>query len=252
MPLQIHNAKQMPLRPCHYMLVGQAGAGKTTQAAGFPEPFFIISSAEPGLLNLRGKNIKYVMVETADEMFEACELAINAKPGTIVIDSLSVHLDHLVRQIEARKGKLEGSDWGEVVRHPVILDDYLRQAPVNVVYTVFANPPETDKVTNRSCSTPMLYGKLARRFPGKCEFVIYLDSISKPNGANAPIIERRAWFQADGMFEAKCNLDLDPPFPPFVTLQKGRLWPDVIEPKLRGSGIEMVSAPTPRKTAAAR
>jgi hypothetical protein len=252
MTLQIQNAKNMTVQNCHYMLVGQAGSGKTTQASSFPDPFFVISSAEPGLVNLRGKNIKYVMVENADEMFEGCELAINSKAGTIVIDSLSVHLEHLVRQIEGKKGSMSGADWGEVIRHATILSDYLRQHPVNVVYTVFANPPEVDKVTGRTCSTPMLYGKLARRFAGKCEFVIYLENRVTANGAQAPMIERRAWFQADGMFEAKCNLDLDPPFPPFVQLQKGRLWPDVLEPKLRGVGVGMVPAPAPRRTAAAR
>ena len=252
MALKILNGKTMTLPPIHMMIYGAAGSGKTQFITTCPKLFVIASSREQGIVNLMGKDVPYVMVDTIQDMEEAVEYVVEeSAKGTIstaAIDSWTAHLDHVVRQIEVEVGgQMRTQDWGTMGRHAVWVMDRLRDAKCHVIYSALAQQ-DKDGATGIAYGDPMLFGKLARRLPGKCEIVGYIEA-TKPNKEQPKV--HTLHLGPCGPFKGKCNIDAD--IPETIVLQRGHGW-DYIEKALQGiaRGGGRMGRPTATRNANAR
>lgn len=69
--IEIKYADQLLMPFVHVFLMGDTGSGKTSAAATFPYPFFILPKNEQSIVTLRGMRIPYVEVASSFEMMEA-------------------------------------------------------------------------------------------------------------------------------------------------------------------------------------
>lgn len=75
------------------IILGQAGMGKTSLAAQFPDPMFICDETDDGLLDLidngQVPEIPSTVAATWTEFIAETKNALQRKPGSVVFDSLS-------------------------------------------------------------------------------------------------------------------------------------------------------------------
>jgi hypothetical protein len=194
--IEVRYANELVHPYIHVFLFGDTGSGKTTAAATFPSPFFILPKNEASILTLRGKAIPYVEVASTSEMDEALTLlersvakakalrdrgdeegAHAAFPiRTVVVESLTHYCDLVVEEFSDSAGKMNQAQWGKVSVHLRNMHTRLRNLPVHAVFTSLATVKEND-VTNAISGGPLMVGSMAYKLPAACDVIGYCEVI---------------------------------------------------------------------------
>ncbi len=214
MVLNIKNAEDITNPRVHVFLYGASGSGKTTAAAKFPEPLFLVPANEQSIVTLRGQDVSYIEIggsrgkgkkvwEEMDDILDEL-LAIQKSKGpdalpcqTIVVESLSHYIDMLIEDM-TNGGDIEMNfkHWGLIGTHLRHVQDMLRQLDVHAVFTALAKVV-TDSNGSASMGMPMLTGQSAEKLPSSCDIIAY----SEMRPGKPPIYTTH--FQKHGVFQAR-------------------------------------------------
>ncbi len=217
--LGFKNAKDMGDQWHHWFFYGPTGSGKTTLAATFPRPVFILPKNEGSIVTLRGMDIPYYEVVDMDEtklrdgvgsmshILGTLETAYHKAPNdfpfdTIVVESLSHYTDLVIEQL-TKGGKLhmDQPKWGILTSHLRNVQSRLRNMDVNVVFTALDAVKELDDKS--IVGGPLIQGASAKKLPSSCDVVGYCEETG--GGTNkAPI--HRVHFRRNGVFIARTRL----------------------------------------------
>lgn len=188
--VQIKNAAKLASPWTHWFLYGKTGSGKTTVAATFPSPFFVIPQNEGSILTLHGRDVDYVTVSNRKDMTEVLNMLMlkhqqmvnllkAKKEGeayaafpyeTIVIESLSHYTELVVQDISENNTKqMNQQGWGKLSNHIASMHSILRSMQCHVVYTSLAAVDDSGE------GFPMLVGKQKTMLPSSCDVVAYCD-----------------------------------------------------------------------------
>lgn len=240
MTIEIKNAKQITSPWAHVFLYGWSGAGKTTAAASFPKPLFLVPKTENSVLTLRGRDFQYIEIESTDQMVEALEMfwVKQQKEGpaalpfeTLVSESLSHYCDMLTGEIFRKragskggtvsptidaitKGAMQTQDWGIVRTHFLALQKMLRRLECHVVYTALADAPSSDGMKP---GNPLIQGAAKDLVPSACDVISYLEV---DNGEYRAHNRERSRYYARTRFNAlPTTLKLTPQLPYYAYLE---------------------------------
>lgn len=179
---------------------GESGVGKTTSLRTLPEDHTVIAAAERGLVPLRDRNYRVLVIETWDDIRELVRRFRSPENGdgkarVLAIDSLSELSELCKRQIvEVDRKKLVSQRTSGKSESPAgIYDDQLTQEdwglyrtrmsqmisavchlPLHVIFTCLSAWTE-DKRTGVLHVTPNLNGKLAMECPAFFDLVLYME-----------------------------------------------------------------------------
>lgn len=193
------NAQDITAPWTTWFLYGDTGSGKTSAAATFPRPYFIVPQNEQSIVTLKGRDIDYVEVIGSgtlekrsvkpsgfglEQIVTMIEQEYASQPDsfpydTIVIESLSHYMDLVIEELTAgNKYDMDWSKWGLLSGHLRSIHGRLRTLDVNVVYTALANVPSDDGGKNngpKQSLGPMMQGKMAFKLPSACDVVGYFE-----------------------------------------------------------------------------
>lgn len=187
---------------------GASGVGKTTSLGTLPESTTIIAISERGALPLRSKKYKAVRIEEWEDIRNLIRALHNGHEElagfkTLAIDSLSnisemckkkILSDRRVVTSERTRGQrdtpekiyddqMTQEDWGIYKNRMSGLLTTICALPMNVVITSLSHWAK-DQNTGESWLTPNLSGKLSLECPAFFDLVVYMESITDPDGEN--------------------------------------------------------------------
>lgn len=205
MPVQIKNTQEINEPWTRWFLYGPTGSGKTTAAATFPDPLFIVPANEKSVVSLLGRDIDYVEVHSRKDMGEVLAFlrdkyaAMTAGDEsafpwqTIVIESLSHYCELLVEDI-SKKGqtKMDQQAWGLLSSHLRTVHSTLSDMDVHVVYT------SLEQVDDAGVGRPLMTGKNAIMVPSACDVIGFCEAVP---GGKRPTY--RVHFQQFGRYPAR-------------------------------------------------
>jgi hypothetical protein len=199
----------------HWFFYGPTGSGKTTAAASFPFPLFLVPAAEGSELSLHTMDLPYiklgrdkhgnvipirqhfdaVLAELEQKHAAARKLtaagkddeAIEAFPWeTIVVESMT-HLCAMLQDDISQNGriKMDQQRWGIMSDYLRTLHTRLRALDCHVVFTALAKV-EGDEQTQEGA--PDVPGKMSRLLPSACDAIGYCETID--GGPKQPPIYR--------------------------------------------------------------
>lgn len=222
--LGFKNAQDMDDQWHHWFFYGPTGSGKTTLAATFPRPVFILPKNEGSIVTLRGMDIPYYEVVDMDKtplrdgvgsmchILDTMERAYHKDPesfpfDTIVIESVSHYSDLVIEQL-TNGGKLhmDQPKWGILTAHLRNIQSRLRNMDVNVVFTALDAVKEQDD--GSVTGGPLIQGASAKKLPSSCDAIGYCEE--KGGGNNTPP-KYRVHFRRKGAFAARTRLKGIPP-----------------------------------------
>lgn len=202
MTIEIKNAAEIVSPWTAWFLLGMTGSRKTTAAATFPYPIFIVPRNEQSIMTLRGRNIPYVEVDTPDEMNEtitmletqartAAMLLAQGKNDeawaafpwqTVVVESLSHYTDMIIEALTGTKGgwqqgKMDQQKWGHLSSHLRSIHTRLRALPCHLVYTALATVKENES-TGVVEGGPLMSGAMAMKLPSACDAIGYCEVVA--------------------------------------------------------------------------
>jgi hypothetical protein len=213
MSLSFKNAAQLDAPWTRWFFYGETGSGKTSIAASFPDPVFIVPVNEGSIVTLRGRDIPYYescdmssqvrdgvggLNRILDELERNYVQDINAFPfQTIVLDSLTHYSELVVEEIsESGTKQMDPKKWGEVGAHFRNVHSRLCNMQVHVVYTALSRIDKND--AGVVIAGPFLSGAAAIKLPSACEVVGYCEA-TKVKG----ITEYRTHFKKCGFYPAR-------------------------------------------------
>lgn len=215
MPLDVKNTKDLKHYYGRWFFHGDSGVGKTRLAATWPKPLFLTCDTEGGILAVRDKAVDYHTVTDPETVMEALEeLAVDADRGkcpyeTVIIDSLTILQDNQLDILNDRRRDAVASKRKEKGKKDYAVDFYenvnLTEAEWNLIVTslrsmfilahslpchiiwIALSAREYSRVNRGEepqlmSVTPMIYTrKAARKMPGVCDFVWYIDALTSRN-----------------------------------------------------------------------
>lgn len=184
MPIEIKNTQQINDPWTRWFLYGPTGSGKTTAAATFPDPLFVVPSNEKSIVSLLGRDVDYVEVSSRKDMGEVLAYLrdkYTAMVGgdesafpwqTVVVESLSHYCELLVEDI-SRKGqnKMDQQAWGMLSSHLRNVHSTLSDMEIHVVYT------SLEQVDDAGQGRPLMTGKNAVMVPSACDVIGFCEAI---------------------------------------------------------------------------
>lgn len=195
MALSIKNTAVIEARYSQWFFHGLTRAGKTTAAATFPSPIFIVPKGEGSHIALSGRKFDYLEVEGPVEMDEALGLlegrehkakklaqqgkedeAIEAFPWeTVVVESLTHYADAIVEEY-TRGGAtmMDKRTWGQLSGHLRSVRARLGRLPVHVVFIALSKTLTNDKQEVLSIE-PSFPGSMNEKLPSACDVVVYME-----------------------------------------------------------------------------
>lgn len=175
---------------------------KTSAAATFPWPIFIVPRNEQSIMTLRGRDIPYIEVDTPDDMNDAitylemqsalCTRLVEQGKGeeawaafpyqTVVVESLSHYTDMIIEALTGTKGgwqqgKMDQQKWGHLSSHLRSIHTRLRALPAHMVYTALATVKEND-ATGVVEGGPLMSGAMAMKLPSACDAIGYCEVVA--------------------------------------------------------------------------
>lgn len=244
-----NDAKPVNLR---LFLYGPARSGKTTAAATFPAPIFILPPNEDSIESIRGSNIRYYQLgepsagktTLRDELEGVLEqfLAFSMKRGaqafwaeygrTVVIDQLTLYSDAVLAELVGDAAKATDSQWGLLRNHFIKVRDTLWRLPVHVVLTSGAEAKLTrEGVVVRA--GPKLQGDARDFLPGSTNLLGYMEQTPGPNQT----VGFACHFKTTGCFPAGARLGTRMP-PMSLTCGDGVHGPTLYQQLAYMSGIQ--------------
>lgn len=226
---RIRNAADYKEQWLRVFLYGGMRSGKTTQAASFPQPFFLGAPNENGIQTLQGLDVPYFVpgeldvMTTTEDMQGLLNLVLadvqalgvardggaawRAKWGsTIIWDSVSHYADAVVNQLSLKKDQRTGElirtetsqqTWGLLRTHLTNIRDVLFRLPCHVIITALDNTT-TDEKGNITWQGPRIQGAAGDLIPSSCELLGYCDAVGNDNFV--------VYFQKYGKAEAGTRL----------------------------------------------
>jgi hypothetical protein len=241
MTIDIKNATKIESPWVHVFLYGWSGAGKTTAAASFPKPLFLVPKTENSVLTLRGRDFDYIEIESTDQMIETLEYfyVMQQQKGpaalpfeTLVFESLSHYCDMLTSEVFQRRSKTKGgppalatvdklttgamqtADWGVLRGHFLALQRMMKRFEAHVVYTALADAPSSDGFKP---GNPLIQGAAKDLLPSACDVISYL---SVDAGEYSGYNRERAHYYARTRFQAMPTvMKLTPATPYYAYLE---------------------------------
>jgi hypothetical protein len=221
--IEIHNAKDITTPYTRWFLYGPTGSGKTTAAATFPNPFFILPKNENSILTVAGRDIDYVLVDSRASMDRVLthlatqyqkmmqlfsqnkdDAANEAFPWqTVVVENMSHYCELLVEDISrGGQNKMDMQAWGLLSNHLRNVHSSLSDLDVHTVYT------SLDTIDDNGVGRPMMTGKNAIIMPSSCDVIGHCETVNK--GKDKPPAYRMHFIQA-GRFPARSRFKSFPP-----------------------------------------
>jgi hypothetical protein len=213
--LEIHNAQQIQTPYTRWFLYGPTGSGKTTAAATFPNPFFILPKNENSILTVAGRDIDYVLVDSRASMEKVLayltsqyhkmmqlfdkgqdDAANVAFPyQSVVVENMSHYCELLVEDISrGGQNRMDQQGWGLLSGHLRNVHSALSDLDVHTVYT------SLDTVDDNGVGRPMMTGKNAIIMPSSCDVIAHCETVNR--GKDKPPAYRMHFVQA-GRFPAR-------------------------------------------------
>lgn len=174
MPLKVRNAKEQEYPWTHWFLYGDSGTGKTTAAATFPSPLFIVPAHERSWTTLQGRDIDFVEVDTARAMLgtlEQIEADYKKSPNdfpyeTLVVESLTHYSDLIQDDLKRGTSQMDQQKWGLFGEHLRTMQQRLRRLDVHVVFTALSR---TETESGVVVGGPHLPGQSSVKLPASCD-----------------------------------------------------------------------------------
>lgn len=186
------NAQNLVEPWTHWFLYGPSGAGKTTAAATFPKPVFLVPYNESSITTLAGRDIPYFIIVDKDQT------PLNLKTGTgsmkavldhlivgykrnpeafpfetIVIESISHYGDLVQEQLTVGDQKMDQQKWGFFLAHFRTIQARLRGIDVHVVFTALDKLEKTE--SGGYVGGPLVPGQTAQKLPSACDVIGYCE-----------------------------------------------------------------------------
>jgi AAA domain len=229
-----------------FLFYGAGGSGKTSVAATFPRPLFLIPVNEQSIVTLRGLDFPYYEVLDMSSQFKEATgqggmralidmivAEYNRDPknfpyDTIVVDALS-HYCELVADEISKGGTMvmDQRHWGQMGGHLRDIQVKLSKCQVHTVFTTLAETKEIGE--NKFRGRPMLYGKTAEILPTSCGTIGYMETTKVSN-----VDTYRVNFRKTGIYDARTRYA----FPPKIDcVAGGAPFFEQIEPYLNQAAI---------------
>lgn len=241
MAIEFKSAASLGVPWVRCMFVGPTGSGKTSLAATFPRPLFLLPYNEGSVTTLRGRNVAYaelgaggapVMRDVEGLLRQLADTGrqdpekLHADWGqTLVLESLSHYQELVLAEIDKR-GATGFERWGKLREHFMRIRDLLWSLPMHVVLTAL-DDPRTDDAGTVVERTPLLSGSAKKLLPSSVDLLGYCDAIG--GGAGRPPVFQVA-FQPYKGFPGRSRLREVPP-----GVYRDFSW-SVLEAMLRGQG----------------
>lgn len=215
-----------------WFLFGATGSGKTTIAATFPDPLFLVPANENSFVTLLDHKQEYSyltlgkdastgepvkarqhmeqVLDWLDARYRrACAGDAQAFPWqTIVVESLTHYTDLVVEDLsDFGKKQMDQAKWGHLSGHLRMIHDRLRSLDVHIVYTALATVKEV-KGHDASVGLPNLTGQMAEKLPSACDVIGYCEALRGPKGDST----YRVNFRRTGPFQARSRFPRLPAF----------------------------------------
>lgn len=200
----------------HWLFYGPTGSGKTSAAATFPFPLFLVPAAEGSELTLADRDLPYVKLgldannnvvpvrehlNAVLTMLEVAQIksrqlaargdddaALDAFPWeTVVLESMT-HLCAMLQDDISSNGKvkMDQQKWGIMSDFLRTVHTRLRNLDCHVVFTALAKVDgEEGSVVE---GAPDITGKMARLLPSACDAIGYCETVDG-GGKNAPVYQ---------------------------------------------------------------
>ncbi len=196
----------------HWFFYGPTGSGKTSAAATFPAPLFLVPANEGSELTLAGLDVPYIKLgrdtdgnpvpirQSIDQVLNGLESAHAAMLKatdeaaaeaafpwqTIVVESMT-HLCAMLQDDISQNGriKMDQQKWGIMSDYLRTMHSRLRALQVHVVFTALA---KTEGEGTELEGAPDLTGKMARLLPSACDAIGFCETLDG-GGKNAPVYQ---------------------------------------------------------------
>ena len=242
MAMQWDNAKTISQPRIHVFLYGASGAGKTEQAASFPEPMLVSPANENGVLTLMGRDIPFKRITGSKDLLDVIEglEVIQRKnpddlPGqTFIFDSISHYAELVVEEIaKTRKGGMDMQGWGELGSHFRVVQQRLRNLDLHVVYTALADVLTSD-TGGVIGGKPRLSGSTGTMLPSACDITAFMDVRDSVQAQERTGAMYRIYTRPKGGYSARTRFPGVPAEILLGTAPGTRLW-DHLAPHVSGA-----------------
>jgi hypothetical protein len=187
------NAKDIDTPWTHWFLYGPTGGGKTTAAATFPKPCFLVPQNEQSITTLAGRDVAYFEIVDMDQtrldlktgrgsMMHVVDHLIrgylkdpdNFPFDTLVFESLSHYGDLVQEQLTRGDQKMDQQKWGFFLAHFRTLQARLRALDLHVVFTSLDSLKE-EQGGSGYIGGPLIPGQSAIKLPASCDVIGYCE-----------------------------------------------------------------------------
>lgn len=181
------------------LVYGKAGSGKTTLCGTAPNPLII--SAEAGLLSLRKKNIPVLVVNSAQDVWDALAWCRTdaAKNGiqTVALDSIS-EITETILANEKKKTKDPRQAYGEMATATIDMVKAFRDLPGLHVIVTAKEITATDPISGVPRAQPTAPGQqVGPALPYLFDEVFHAATDKDQNGKTFHYLRTHAAFNAD-------------------------------------------------------
>ena len=186
------NAKTLDNPWYHWFFYGETGSGKTSLAATFPRPVFLIPFNENSIETLRGKDVPFFIVTDKDnkpfnpktgegsmvKILDHIEKGYHHDPegfpyDTIVFESLSHYGDLVQEQLTKGDQHMDQQKWGFFLAHFRQVQSRMRNLDVHVIFTALAKMEKADGTSREG--GPAIPGQAAVKLPSACDVIGYCE-----------------------------------------------------------------------------
>lgn len=181
-----------------WFIYGDTGSGKTTAAATFPRPIFLVPQSENSVTTLAGQKFPYIQIVdksspyakgvggmvaalTALEALYAHSLD-NFPYDTIVVESMTHYMELVQDELtEGNRTPMDPNKYGKLAAHVRNIHARLSNMQVHVVYTALGKWDEKSEK-----GSPYLSGKTGDLLPSACEVYAHMTVKDRGKG-NTPL-----------------------------------------------------------------